>query len=258
MALVSLAFVLYGAISYGFSTPVETVDTLRNAFVIDADERARAVVVPVSDPRAVASFANGALAHGHAADVIAFGVPGGMLPMGSENVSYARVLAYVEPNATGDYEPDILELHGVPMPAPRAGFQAPTNDTNDTNETQDAHGVTFCGKLCPDTLVLNVTELAQGGTGFLVKRDNERDAFFVPSDDVIGKVARIDPVSRLVMLFAGGSSAFMLAALSLVMTHTPPGRAGVDLRACRECRSEVAPADPFCVRCGAWLQSGRS
>src|SRR5207248_9082558 len=108
----------------------------------------RALVVPFSDAAQVPTCQNGLGSWGgYNGTLILAGDPGATFPATTPNASIVRALAYVAPTANGTYVPNDITFFGLP--------HAEGNATVLGNAT------------------VNVTALANGRSGFLVKADAE-------------------------------------------------------------------------------------
>lgn len=239
LALGSLALLAYGGIIWAFSVPVS--DEASAAMTLPGGEGPpageRAIVVPVADARVVRTFADNASAsHGHPGDVLALGRLEQSFPASARDVTLVRALAHVAPGANGTVEPAVLNLTGVPAVV-------------DGNATLANYS-------------LDLSALANGSAGFVVKADTAAQPMFVSEEAVIGQVSGYQTPGSLILLFVSSAFGFFVPLLALVLTHRGAGVAGPGIGAdagatahegfCRDCRAPLAPAEEFCTRCGAW------
>lgn len=240
LALLSLAILAYGGVSFAFSVPIEQrmVDAMALPGHADLAEGERALVVPLPDGASNATVptwaANGSESFGAPGAVLLLGDPGASFPNAATNTSIARALAWVAPDKDGAYAPAMLNLSGAPS----------RNATN---------------------LSVDVGALALGRSGFIVKGDAEDAPRFVEADRVVGQVARFDPAAAYDVMLAIGGLGFVVPLAVLIVTHRGAGRKGLPAGAapgsapvgtCPECRAPLAAGQDFCTRCGAWLKPG--
>jgi hypothetical protein len=215
IALASLVPMTWAGVLLAFSVPLGDAAV----GVPEAGGADRAVVVPLSDPSQVETHVRG-----QEAALLAAGQSEGSFPSGATNVTLARALAYVAPNANGTYEPAVLTL------------------TNVTTANGTAN------------LTLEVASLAGGARGFLVLPAAGADAAFLPEADTLGQVAAFQSSLSLWLSFSLGLAGFLLPLMTLVLTHKGARRAGSPVAVCRECRAPMRAQSDFCVRCGAWTR----
>lgn len=234
LSLGSLVVLTYAAVLLTFSVPVTDamVEANRLPGAQEPNARERAIVLPLTDPTLVPTFAaRGEATLGHPGALLASGDPSASFPASATNVSLGRALAYVSRGADGTYAVSTLNLTDVPV--------ADGNGTSTVN------------------LTIDVPALAGGGTGFIVKGDAEREPRFVPLDEVVGQVARFEARSSIGWLFASGAFGFVAPLVFVVLTHRGAGRKGpAGMAVCRECRRPLAPGADFCSACGAWVREG--
>lgn len=232
-SLVVLAYAgVFSAYSVTVSPEMERAERLPEASEPRAG--ARALVVPISDAAQVPTFNNAlAKSSGRNGTLLLVGDPDAAFPAVVKNASIVRALAYVTPTANGTFVPSDISFTDLP--------RADGNRTKTSNVT------------------VNVTALAAGRSGFLVKADADENVTFVPTSNVAGAVARFDPAPALVSLFAFGAFGFVAPIVVLIVTHRGVGKrgiagAGAVAGICPECRQPLAAGAEFCLRCGAWLK----
>lgn len=235
VSLVSLTILLYGGVSLAFSVDVDGDMERANRLPgqpAPADGQ-RALVLPLVEPREIATFEKGGEAVlGHPGALLVLGDDDGTFPASAVNVSLARALAYVEPGPNGTYAP--LALSGVPMVE---GENATTTN-----------------------LTLDVGALAGGRSGFVVKPDALAEPFFVVPEDVVGQVAQFESQGDAFLLLFLGAMGFVLPLIALIVTHKPSGKPGVGPGSgpiCPECRAPTMAGHDFCARCGAYFSDSR-
>lgn len=251
LSLVSLALLLYAGVSFAFSVPVDLEDAEANASPMgELSAGSRAVVVPVADAGGVSTFRSGGEAtFGYPGAMLAYGRPDGFWPAAADEVSFGRALMYLPADAqpptdvnrtdvgtdtnrtssnatTPDPQPWLVNLTGVPLP--------------------HANGTQSVGNL-----TVNLSALYDGREGFVVKADHHEEPTFVPLEDVVGQVARLDPAARLVALVGGAAVGFLVPMGMLVATRREAEEDAARDR-CRECDAPLVGDDAFCTACGAW------
>ena len=218
LAVGSLVVLLYASIALALSVTVTPeMEAANRVPGAPPLAGARALLVPLADPlRAKDQL------------VVAGGTESGF-PSGAQNASMGRVLAFVAPTANGSYVPATLEL---------------------TNVSMVENGTATRGNLSVD-----VTALAAGRSGFIVKGDAEARPRFVEESGVLGAVARYETPLSLLAMFSFGGIGFVAPLVVLILTQRRRGVAGVPAQVggCPECRAPVEPGAGFCMRCGAWL-----
>lgn len=141
----------------------------------------------------------------------------GALVAQARNVSIGRAMAFVQPDVNGTYEPETLTLR--------------------------------------DNTTVNVTALAAGGTGWIVRGTNEPTPRFVPQEQVIGIVRQFQNATLLPALFVGGIVGFLAPLVTIVLTHRGGGpRLAAVGNLCLECRAPMPASADFCTRCGAYAR----
>lgn len=228
----SLAVLAYVGVLLAFSIAIDDaiVSESRPAGVAVPEVGARAIVLSTGSPTSVATAArdNGGFL-GHAGAWLAVADAPAGLPWAVSQPHLVRALAYVSPGAFGAYAYDNITFEELPGAAPN--------------------------------LTVDVSELAAGRTGFIVKGDNEATPWFVTTEMVVGQVVRFEPEASLFWLFVFGAAGFVVPLVVVVMTHRPSGRpglpanvkgvAGGSTRVCQECFAGLSSHDSFCLRCGA-------
>lgn len=218
LAVVGLTALLYASIATALSVPVTSgMEEAQRLPGAPPLAGARALVVPIADP----ATATGRLLVG--------GESTTGFPSGARNATMGRALAYVAPTANGSYVPATLTFEDVTVAA------------NGTIERVN--------------LTVDVTALAGGENGYIVKGDAEPRARFIPADSLLGAVARFETPATLVAYFSFGGVGFVAPLVLLIVTQRASGRPGVpgSVLGCPECRASIEPGQEFCFRCGAVL-----
>lgn len=236
LSVASLVVLVYAGVFTAFSVKV-TPEMERASRLPGTSEPvagSRALVVPISNAAQVPTFQNGLGAFGaYNGSLLLLAEPDPMVPTLATNASIARALAYVTPTANGSYVPSEITFVGLPRVEGNATIL--------------------------DNVTVNVTALAEGRSGFLVRSDADGNVTFAPTERVTGGIARFDPAPALVSLFAFGAFGFVAPIVMLIATHRGVGARGVAGKAglglCPECKQPLPPtAADFCTRCGAWIK----
>lgn len=236
-SILSLTVLLYAAIITAFSVPVTAQMEVANRLPGAAEPLAgsRALVIPPADPTRIPTFAAGEPGWGdwNGSLLVAGSTPSGF-PSGTQGPQLGRALAYVAPTANGTYVPGTRTFEGLP--------------------------VVEGGELVLRNITVDVTSLAQGRAGFLVKGDAEATVRFVATSELVGTLARFETPATVFLLFLAGGVGFVAPLLGLLLTHKRTGVAGLPGGAlmCPECGAPQTADASFCMRCGAWLTGGRS
>lgn len=257
VSLASLAILVYGGVSFGFSVPVTAETAEANVAPLGGvPEGARAVVVPVTDAGLVPTLRDGSDTFlGYHGAMLAHGAPGRFFPAAADDVQLGRALMFLSANES-------RPTQNVTQDRSSDGNR--TNESGALNESTGANAsawlVQLSGVPMPhalsadgtDNLTLDLDALYDGRAGFIVKPDHVADATFVPLDDVVGEVIRFDAASRTQLLLVSGATGFLapLVLLGVMRRQLGPEDAGSD-DACHECRSPLQPMHSFCLRCGA-------
>lgn len=228
LSLGSLVIMSYGAIAVAFSVPVTEEMAQANAVAEDTpDVGLRAVVRPVVNPADVDTLReDGVAAWLLTAEREA------AVPAMAEGVALVEALAYVSVLHNGSYAEPQLAL------------------TNLTAAGEDGAPITY-------NATVNLTDVAGGRSGYLVKTSSERNVTFVPLDGVLGTVDRFESPAWSYGLVVMGTIGFVTPLVALIATHRPTGTRGLGgaraVAVCPECRRPVAPESGFCTACGAYL-----
>lgn len=207
LSLASLLAMTYAGVSLAFSLKVTPEMAESDP---DAQLGSRMVLRAISDPREVAT-----LAEGRPPDLLALGDPGAAFIARAQNVSLVRAIAYVAPDENGTYEPATV--------------------------------------VTGDNTTVNVTALANGGTGWIVQSATMGEPSFAPRETVLGEVMRFENATLLPAVFILGIVGFVAPLVTIVVTHRGAGPRSAPVgHYCRECRAPMTPAAEFCVRCGAY------
>lgn len=232
-AVAGLVILVYAAVVTAFSVTVtdQMERANRGPNAAEPAVGSRALVIPITDPSLIPTVADPRGSVDVNGTLIVAGDEVGSFPSSVTNASMGRALAYVAPSANMSYVPPLLTLALVFV--------------DEANATERRENVT-----------IDVSALAGGRTGFILKGDAEGAPRFAERDRVAGSVSRFEPTSRLITLYVVGGFCFLMPIVTLIATHKGAGRAGpgaVPTGACPECRASVAPSDTFCYRCGAYV-----
>lgn len=224
LALGSLVLLAYASVLFAYSVPIS--ERMENESRLPGDDEPRtgqrALVVPVLNLAGLpTAYNHTATGDDRPGTLLLVSDDDANFPAGVSNASVVRALAYVTADASGT-----IQVTGIPA---RDGDNATTTN-----------------------LTLDVANLAQGRTGFLVKADATPDVRFVPENDVVGQVAHFEPTGDLVMLLVVGAAGFVLPIVALLATHRPSGKPGIGDVICNECRGPTNANLDFCTRCGAY------
>lgn len=233
LSLGSLAVLAYGGVLVSFSVPVtpEAEAAARPPGETEPRAGLRALVAPLAAPAQAPTFVQGGEGwDGRPGVLLVVADTVGNFPASAGNATVVRALAHVAPDTSGAYAPAFVNLTGVPV----------------------AEG----GNASLANLSVEVAPLAEGRRGFLVKGDAEAEVRFVPEDRVVGRVARFETLTDVLLVVVAGAVGFVTPLVVLIATHRPSGRAGIGDVLCAECRRPLAPSTDFCPGCGAW-KTGR-
>lgn len=232
VSLVSLTVLLYGGVSLAFS--VDVTETMERASRLPGQSAPtagqRVLVLPLVEPRELPTFERGAEAVlGHPGAILVLGDDDGTFPASAVNVSLARALVFVDAGNASQ-----VTLADVP--------------------------VVVEGNATATNLTLDLAALSGGREGFVVKPDAAPEAFFVPTDGVVGQVAQFESKADAYILLLLGTLGFVLPIVVLIMTHRPSGKPGIgpgSAPICPECRAPTMAGHDFCARCGAYFSEPR-
>lgn len=108
------------------------------------------------------------------------------------------------------------------------------------------------GTLDVANMTFDLANMTEGHEGWIIRGENETEAWFATKEEVLGEIARYESPGHLTLLFSAGGLGFVAPLITIVATHRGGKRPGAPELVCRECRAPLASDAEFCMRCGAF------